>query len=226
MARRVTEARDVIPEHMDASSRRSSREGYLADWHPKYPNRTTDFERRAALYASYDAQLFEYTRFFAAASIINAVLAKLFATVPASRSQRCFGFLTEVGAALETTNHVYAVALARSVAGSGLDRALVCAEQGQLQRYIESQQAERPHQWNATRNELNGFLNERCAGFMLSRWWTGSAPLFYILRDVRAQVGGDLDFASEFHRILIGMKIIEYIRRADGGAVIGRSVCA
>jgi hypothetical protein len=146
---------------MDDSSRRSSREGYLADWHPKYPNRTTDFERRAALYASYDAQLFEYTRFFAAASIINAVLAKLFATVPASRSQRCFGFLTEVGAALETTNHVYAGALAR---------------------------------------------------------------LFYILRDVRAQVGGDLDFASEFHRILIGMKIIEYIRRDDGGAVIAKRV--
>ena len=181
----------------------------------KCPKTATDFVRRTPLYASYDAQLLQYTRFFAAASIINAVLAKVVAVVPARHLPRCFGFLTEVGAALEITNRDYASTLARGVSGSGLDRALVYAEQDQLQRYVQAQQAERPHQWIAIRNELNGFLNERCAASIVCRWWAGSCSFGRVLRDVREHVGMEIDFAVEWHRVSIGMTLIDHIRRAN-----------
>jgi hypothetical protein len=160
-------------------------------------------------------QLAEYTRFFAAASTINAVLARLFAALTPMRAHRSFVFLTEVGAALETSNRLYASALSRSSSGSDLDQALVCAEQEQLQRYVNLQQAQQPHQWAATRSELNAFLNERYAGSIFCRWWAGSGSFSRILRNVRQHVGSELDFADEFHRISIGLKLIEYIRRVD-----------
>jgi hypothetical protein len=65
-AKLVTEAPAVIAERLDDGNRRPARERYLAEWHAKYASRTTDFKRRAALYASYDERLSEYTRFFAA----------------------------------------------------------------------------------------------------------------------------------------------------------------
>ena len=119
MAKLVTESPPEIDEKLANSNRARPVKGSCRM--PAKCHRTTDFVRRAALYASYDAQLSENTRFFAAASNINAVLAKLFAVVPASHLPRCFGFLTEVGAALEITNRGYARTLARGVFGSGLD---------------------------------------------------------------------------------------------------------
>jgi hypothetical protein len=177
-------------------------------------NRTADFKRRAELYSSYDVRLAKYTRFFAAASTINAVLARLFAGLTPMRSHRSFVFLTEVGAALETSNRLYASALSRSSSGSDLDQALVCAEQKQLQQYVNLRQAQQPHQWAATRSELNAILNERYVGSIFCRWWVGGS-LSRILRTVRQHVGSELDFADEFHRISIGLKLIHYIRRVD-----------
>jgi len=181
-------------------------------------SQTADFERRAALYAVYDVQLSEYTRFFAAASTINTVIAMLFSVFPPILSPRSFAFLTEVGAALETSNRLYASALRRGSSGSGLDQALVYAEQEQLQRYVNLHQAQRPHQWAHTRSELNAFLNEHYAGSIFCRWWAGMGSLSRILREVRKHVGSELDFANEYHRISIGLKLIEYIRREDAAA--------
>ena len=199
----------------------------IADWQPTNPSRAADFERRAALYAGYDAQLFEYTRFFAAASSVNAVLAKLFAMAPAIPSPRCFEFLTKVGTALETSNRVYARSVGRGASGSAQDLALVSAEQKQLQRYVESEPVQRGRHWPIVRDELNRFLNERYAGSTVWRWWAGSGSFSRVLRDVRAQMG-TLDFATECHRVAIGLKLIEHIRgataksRAASGRAGGR----
>jgi hypothetical protein len=171
------------------------------------------FARRAALYTRYDVQLREYTRFFAAAATINAVLARLFSVFPAIRSPRSLCFLNEVGAALETENLVYASEVSRRPPGSALDQALVYAEQAQLQRCVYAQQVQRPQHWKSTRNELNGLLNGRYAASLFCQWCERSGRLSRVLREARGHLGMELDFATESHRICIGLKLIEYIRR-------------
>jgi hypothetical protein len=175
-------------------------------------HRTADFERRSVLYARYDAQLREQTRFFGAAAVVNEVLARLFAFMPTIRAPRCLGFLNEVGAALEADNVLYARVISWSKSSYALDHALVCAEQARLQRYISAHQAQQPRQWESTRRELNGLLNDQYAASFFAPWCEGKRVLSQVLQDVRGNLGAKLDFAVESHRIRIGMKLIEYIR--------------
>jgi hypothetical protein len=172
-----------------------------------------DFERRSALYSRLDWQLCDHTRFFAAAALINTVFAMLFDVWSAIRPARSFHFLTEVGAALETDNLRFAREIARHAPGDSLDYALVCAEQARLQRYVRAHQAQHPRQWEAIRTELNGLLNDRYVTAFFSRWGKGSGRLYRALHEVRESLGTRLDFATESHRIRIGLRLIEHIRR-------------
>jgi hypothetical protein len=177
------------------------------------PSPSAGFARRAALYTRYDERLGAYTRFFGAAAAINAVLARLFTVFPAIRSASSLDFLDEVGATLETDNLTFAREITRRAPGRALDRALVCAEQAQLQCYIHAQQVRGPQRWESTRSELNGLLNDQYAASLFCRWCERSGRLSRVLRDVRGCLGMELDFAEESHRICIGLKLIEYIRR-------------
>lgn len=174
--------------------------------------RSTEFERRSALYSRLDWQLREHTRFFAAAALINTVLAMLFAVRPAIRPPRTFHFLNEVGAALETDNLAYAREIAGYTPGATLDYALVCAEQARLQRYVRAHQVQRPGQWESVRTELNALLNDRYAAALFVGWCTGTRRLYRVLQEVRERVGTALDFGIESHRIRIGLRLIEHIR--------------
>jgi hypothetical protein len=171
-----------------------------------------EFARRAALYTRCDEQLSDHTRFFAAAATINAVLARHFDVLPAIRARRSFTFLSEVGAALELDNLLYARQISLRPPAGNFDAALVGAEQGRLQEYVRAHQAERPQKWQAIRSELNALLNGRYAASLLSRWCNASGRLFRVLRKVREQVQKELDFAEESHRIRIGLELIEHIR--------------
>jgi hypothetical protein len=184
---------------------------------------TAEFERRSALYARYDAQLREHTRFFGAAAVVNSVLARLFAALPSIRTARCLGFLSEVGAALETDNLMYAREISRIKSGNALDHALVCAEQARLQGYVCAHQAQRPRQWESTRSELNGLLNDQFAASIFARWCEGNRGFARVLMEVRRHLGTKLDFATESHRIRIGMKLIEYVRREGATNAAGYS---
>jgi hypothetical protein len=133
------------------------------------------------------------------------------------RMPRSLGFLSVVGAALEIDNLVYAQAISRQTPGATFDHALVRAEQARLQRYVRAHQTQRPQQWELIHNELNGLLNDRCAGSFLSRWHKGSGRLCRVLREVREQVRRELDFADETHRIRIGLGLIEQIRLERAG---------
>jgi hypothetical protein len=170
-----------------------------------------EFERRSALYSRLDWQLCEHTRFFAAAALINTALAMLFDLWSAIRPARSFHFLNEVGAALETDNLRYAREINRHTRGDTLDYALVCAEQARLQRFVRAHQAQYPRQWESIRAELNGLLNDRYASAFFSPWVKVSGRLYRALHEVREGVG-TLDFATESHRILIGLRLIEHIR--------------
>jgi hypothetical protein len=176
--------------------------------------RAAAFERRSALYARFDAHLCDHTRFFAAAALVNAALARLFGVWPAIRSTRSFNFLNEVGASLEIANLAFAREISRRPIGGPLDDALVRAEQGRLQRYVSARQARHPQQWESIRRELNRLLNDRCAASFFSRWCEASGRFSEVLRAVRGPSRLELDFANESHRILIGLKLVEHVRDA------------
>jgi hypothetical protein len=180
---------------------------------PVRGHRSAEFERRSALYTRLDGQLCSHTRFFAAAALVNTALARRFEVLPALRSPHSLYFLNEVGAALEADNLAYAREISRRTPGSILDRALVCAEQARLQWYVYAHQAQRPKQWESIRSEINRLLNERDAASYFSRWCKGSGRVTRVLREVRGHLGMELDFATESHRIRIGLGLIEHIRR-------------
>jgi hypothetical protein len=176
-------------------------------------HRSIEFERRSALYTRLDVQLCDRTRFFAAAALINAAFAQLFEVFPKGHSLCSFTFLKEVGAALEIANLQYALEIrGRPPCRPTLDHTLVCAEQRLLQFHVKAHQAQHPHHWESIRSELNALLNHRYAGLLFSRWFDG-ARFFRALREVRAHLGTALDFATESHRIRIGLRVIEDIRR-------------
>ena len=175
------------------------------------PHRPAEFERRSALYARLDAQLRDRTRFFAAAALLNTAFARLFGLLSVVHAPCSFSFLNEVGAALEIDNIDYARSITTRAPGPALDRALVCAEQSQLQHHVRAHQAERPHQWEFIRHQLNGLLNQRYVASM-SRWCHTGEKIVRVLREVRGQVGRELEFGAEAHRVRIGLTLIEHIR--------------
>jgi hypothetical protein len=181
-------------------------------WHFVLWHRSSDFARRFVLYTRLDGQFSDRTRFFAAAAQINAALAALLEFLPAIRASRSFRFLNEVGAALEVDNLAYARQICRRTPIRTLDHDLVCAEQWRLQRYVLLQQTRCPQQWEFIRSEINALLNDRYAVICLSRWCQGE-ELFRVLREVREHLGSELDFSTESHRIRIGLRLVEHIRR-------------
>jgi hypothetical protein len=177
-------------------------------WH-----RSAEFERRSALYARLDGELYGHTRFFAAAALVNAVLAKWFELMPMVRFPHSIDFLDKAGAALETDNLAFARQIRRHIPGSPLDHALVCAEQARLQRFVLAHQARQPQRWESVRGEINELLNERYAAAFFFRWCTDGGRFTRVLREVREHIGMELNFATESHRIRIGVSLIEHIRR-------------
>jgi hypothetical protein len=175
------------------------------------------FERRSGLYARYDAQLHRCTRFFAAAALVNASLAKLF-KMPVFRPSGCLHFLNEVGASLEIDNRKYLHELVLIMPDRHLDEALVCREQERLEYFVRLRQAWAPKQWSYIRAELNGLLNGRSTVSLLSRCSPISGRLPRMLREVRERLNCELDFADRSHRVFIGLTLIEQIRSRDGQA--------
>ena len=172
-----------------------------------------EFARRSVLYTRCDARLCGHTRFFAAAALDNTVLAQHFRVLSALRAPRSLNFLSVVGAALEIDNLGYARQISQRAPDAALDHALVRAEQGQLQGYVRAHQRRRPKEWQSIRSELNGLLNDRYAGSFLSLWCKSASGLSRVLRELRAEIRTELDFADETHRIRIGLGLIVQIRR-------------
>ena len=179
----------------------------------------SDFARRSARYSALDALWGSHTRFFGAAAVVNAALAQLFNVFPPIRASDSFRFLDEAGAALEAENLNFARDIPRSVPAGLLDRDLVFAEQTRLQRCVLVRQAQDPRRWGRTREALNALLNERYPSSLISRCNVADNPLPRVLREVRAQLGSDLDFEVPAHRIRIGLQLIEHLR-GDACAVI------
>jgi hypothetical protein len=136
---------------------------------------------------------------------------------PGFHSPGTFEFLRDAGAALEIDNLRYARQISRG-RGGALDRSLVCAEQGRLQRLVRTKEMQQPQEWQSIRRELNGWLNHARAAPFLWRWCEASVGLSEVLREIRGPSRLELDFANEWHRILIGLKLIEHVRAMSASA--------
>jgi hypothetical protein len=173
--------------------------------------RSPEFHRRSALYSDIDSGCRHQTRFFAAAALVNNVLADLFAFGPLGQTRCSFDFLSEVGAALETANIAFAREIGCHYHAAALDRPLVCAEQARLQRHIQALRAQHPAHWDKVRRELNSLLNDRHAACWLLRCYRKYSAFWRGLRKARRLSGIELDFAIEQHRINIGLALIETV---------------
>jgi hypothetical protein len=173
----------------------------------------SDFERRRVLYAHLDRDLRSRTRFFAAAELINAVLASLFRWSPVEVLAGSIAFLNELGASLEAVNMRFANAVREGrLAGVSLDHSLVCLEQQEVQRRWRLWSTRSGEEWREVRQELNGLLNGHPPVSLLAPFLPCSRRLTAATAAVRRGLGVDLDFANGSHRVQIGCALIRQLR--------------
>ena len=152
------------------------------------------------------------TRFFGAAALTNAVFAQLFSLLPRLSLAHGYRFLSEAGAVLECANLNWACELRqRSNAGWGLDYELVSREQRLLQALLQARAAEQ----RPICGELDALLNEGHLAAVSARALPRSRRYSQVLKSVRAEVGGALEFASERHRVRIGLRLVHQLRSLE-----------
>jgi hypothetical protein len=159
-------------------------------------------------------QLREKTRFFAAASVTNQMLAAVARmTFPKRLSRNAVEILDDLGQSLQKANQ----RLAERVNAERrwdilLDGRIVEIEQSLVERYIEQTARTAPGTARRVIAELDALLT-----------WVTPSPLFdslfpsvcgylSVLRSVRRQVGSPIRFALQAHRVRIGQQLIARIR--------------
>jgi hypothetical protein len=174
------------------------------------------FERRAELYRQVDSQLRSRTRFFAAAALINTVLAQLFCYIPDRALGNAYGLLCEAGAALEAANLKWVTVLGdHTRVRSELDQILVRGEQRLLQSFLDTAQS--THRWSTIpiSEDLNRLMNHRHWALLGAPCLGHSRRFLRILESVRASLGHCFDFTMEAHRVELGLEIVCDVRRRE-----------
>jgi hypothetical protein len=170
------------------------------------------FVGRQRLYARLDAEFAADTRFFAAAALINSVLARVLFWAPRGPLRHALLFLREAGAVLESANLQFAREIRGSPGVPALDLYLVTREQKLMQTLLEAE-VRRGIQGTALIREVNGLLNGDSMAGMISRLINFSRPFTTILATIRRETALVLDFSDETHRVQVGLGIIRHIRR-------------
>ena len=176
-------------------------------------HRAAEFLCRAASYDHADGRVCDRTRFFGAAAFINHLFAVLFRSPSAIVSDFTCSYLNDLGRSLATINASQMHNMnAFGCIGDALDATLVCSEQRAAQVHWQNYTLRAPQRIVAIRAELDGLLNGR---HTLSHF----APLFVRSRDfsrcllsARREVGTDLQFGNEFHRVRVGLALIRHLR--------------
>jgi RHS repeat-associated protein len=190
---------------------------------------------RATLYGLIDAKASAQTRFFAAASATNQLLANLDVPVLSSSfvsssfvagpSEQTKTFLSTLGKDLEGINITIAASIKEgALGGPGLDAELVRTEQAKVQESLDSLQKADRAGYEKVIGEINATLNPTGLGkFAVTRFGTDKA-YSQILDAVRKDLGASIDFANQKHREAIGNKLIEHLRRSGGCDVTDNKV--
>jgi hypothetical protein len=176
------------------------------------------FERRVELYAGWDRQLREKTRFFAAASLTNRVLAAMARmTFPTSLSPGACGILDSLGAALELSNRsLVSRLLEEQCCGTVLDRRLVEFEQSLVERFLSQTAIAAPGNLRVVTGEIDGLLNRQAPWSICDKLFPTVCGYLAVLKHVRGEVKPPIQFAQQDHRVRIGQELIACIR---GGTI-------
>jgi hypothetical protein len=172
------------------------------------------FLQRARAYAQIDISLLGKTRFFAAASLTNAVLARLCGFRSSLVSPQCKELLLILGATLEAYNERLARAALRSQkTGPVLDRSLVVLEQRVAQRWWRSYCAQHSSQARSVERELDDLLNGTHPASFFANLWADSREYNEVLSDSRIAARSSLHFAHQGDRVRIGYSLVVHLRR-------------
>jgi hypothetical protein len=166
------------------------------------------------LYACWDRQLREKTRFFAAASLTNHVLAAMARmTFPTSLSPSACAILDCLGTALEPSNRSLAGRLLQErCCGTGLDRRIVEFEQSLVERFLARTAIAVPGHLHVVTEEIDGLLNLQAPWSICERLFPAVCGYLTVLKHVRGQVKPRIQFAQQGHRVRIGQQLIAGIR--------------
>ena len=135
-------------------------------------NKWSDYCRRAALYADYDRQLQRKTRFFAAATATVEMFGSL--SMPAAgffsgTTSEFRNHMANISATLERGNvSLFHAAIRSQMSGDRLDRAMVHAEQTNVQRYLDGLQGSDRGAYDRVVSQANALMNGGGGG--LSVW--------------------------------------------------------
>jgi hypothetical protein len=186
--------------------------------------RRQTFLRRARAYARTDDRLAGKTRFFAAASLTNAVLARLCGFGSSFISPECAHLLLTLGSTLESYNQSLAQTVLHSQqVGPMLDRSLVTLEQWVAQRYWRRYCVQHARSCRSVERELDRLLNGTHPASVFSNLWGESREYSLVLAQVRIARPASLRFASQKDRVQIGCGLVEHLRQRLDRQTVGGS---
>ena len=174
-----------------------------------------EFADRARRYGDLDARLANYTRFFAVASLTNAVLADL-----CSRRARCvwvsqtsIDALLVLGRILETINlHEVAEIVQNRSPSHSLDARLIEMEQGCVELVLESWARYGADRYSCLVAEVDALLRAASIGVLPLQGSPITRIYSQVLRSLTAANGRYPSFARRVDRVSIGHALVEQVR--------------
>jgi hypothetical protein len=171
------------------------------------------FRCRVQLYAQWDVQLAEHTRFFGAAAVTNALLARLCKFSPVLISSATLNFLNQAGAELQSLNSRLAAQIGNhQCVVTDLDEAIIRTEQAALQSELRKLATHNRGSYRRTILEVDRLLR----GLRISRLLPAFAEVrtyATVLGAVHHCLGRPATFARECDRVCIGRQLIRHIRQ-------------
>ncbi|HEY7811310.1 MAG TPA: RHS repeat-associated core domain-containing protein [Allosphingosinicella sp.] len=189
-------------------------------------NGWSSYCRRAELYAIFDRKFGNQTRFFAAASATVSMLANM--SVPllgALASGTVRKHMGNISDRLERLNIQAAKQMeSGSLRGANLDATMIRREQSEVQSYLNKLSASDPRAYGSLISGVNGLLNDKGLDAALASVYGTDRAYKGVLDRVRGQINGDINFANQSHRELIGSELVSAIRRGGGCDLTGSRI--
>ena len=179
------------------------------------------FRYRVLLYRQWDRQLFQRTRFFAAAAVTNVVLADLFSRAAARiwLAPATQAFLLDAGRVLQALNTQIADELTGCCVPIGeLDARLVSIEQSALERVLRTLQATDAAAHTVVTAQLDRLLGtSRCCYLRLLHLHPATYVYERVLMRVRRELNRPIRFALQSDREHIGRTVIALLPTRPAG---------
>lgn len=185
------------------------------------------FCRRATLYQYFQVKFSGTTDFFGAASQTTRMLAAVEITgsgfsIPGDAKE----FLREVSGQLESFNVQTALSIEDgSLSHPNLDGYLVNLEQTNVQAALDNLRTTGPIQYQKVVRKINDRLNAKGLDRILGSLYSSDRAYQGILDQVHNDLGSDVDFSNQEHRVAICHKLINTLDEIRESRSEGWSGC-